>query len=205
MDTRLNGFDRIAWFYDPLAQLVFGSRLTDAQATYLHHLIPGSRILILGGGTGAILEMVLKRQPDCRITYIDSSVAMLRRTQQRRLKGSIQYIHGDENSIPQSNYDAVITPFYLDMFTEPGLAIAIRRISTRMTPKALWIAAEFYPTERLWGRFLLVVMYAFFRITAGIKAKSLPDWRSALEQNGWVESESQTDGFIGSAIFRQQG
>lgn len=199
----MNGFDRIAWFYDPLARLVFGSRLMDAQATYLHHIKPGSRVLILGGGTGAILEMLLKRQPDCRITYIDASMAMLKRAQRRRLKGSIQYIQSDENAIPESNYDAIVTPFYLDVFTEPDLAAAIRRIGASMTPDALWIVAEFYPTERLCGQFLLLVMYGFFRITAGIKAKSLPDWRRALELNGWAESESQTDGFIGSAIFRQ--
>jgi tRNA (cmo5U34)-methyltransferase len=204
MNTRLNGFDRIAWFYDPLARLVFGNRLKHAQKTYLHHLKTGSRVLILGGGTGAILEAVLYRQPECHITYIDASMAMLKRAQGRRLNGSISYIHGDENSIPESNYDAVITPFYLDMFTEHDLAAAIRKISASMAPGALWIVADFFPSQRMLHRALLSLMYAFFRATTGIRARSLPDWKSALELNGWVESKSQTDGFIGSAIFRQK-
>ncbi len=198
------GFDRIAWFYDPLARLVFGNRLMNAQLHLLHYLKPDSRVLILGGGTGQILERLLERQPDSQLTYIDASISMVRRAQQRHLPGSVQFIHGDENSIPAQTYDAVITPFYLDVFPEAELPAVIRRISASMTPHAQWIVAEFHPSKRPWDQFLLFTMYAFFRITTGIKAKSLPDWKCALEQNGWAESESQSDGFIGSAVFKRQ-
>lgn len=204
MTPRLNGFDKIAWLYDPLAGLVFGDRLRDAQATYLNHLKPGSRVLILGGGTGAILEALFKRQPSCKVTYIDASSLMLKRAQRRQLKGVAEYIHGDERSIPNLDFEAVITPFYLDMFTEPDLDRAIRQVGIRLAADAIWIAADFVQSQRLWHRTLLFVMYAFFRATTGIKAKSLPNWKRALERNGWLESEFQTNGFISSAIFRRR-
>lgn len=199
----MGGFDRVAWFYDPLARLVFGNRLMNAQETYLHHLKAHSKVLILGGGTGEILEKLFERQPDCQVTYIDASMAMLKRARKRRPHGRIQFIHGNENSIPEQTFDAIVTPFYLDVLPEPDLSAVIRKISSHMTPDAQWFVADFRPSERGWDRFLLVTMYAFFRITTGIKARSLPDWKRALEQNGWAESDSNSDGFIGSGVFRR--
>ena len=46
------GWDRIARIYDRLARLVYGRQIVRAQVDLLEHISPGSRVLIVGGGTG---------------------------------------------------------------------------------------------------------------------------------------------------------
>ncbi len=201
----LNGFDKIAWLYDPLARLLFGDRLMRAQSALLHHIKPKSRVLILGGGTGAIVVELLKKQPDCQITFVDASQAMLRRARQRLgLRSNIEYIHGTEASIPSREpYTVVITPFYLDMFTEEQLMIVVPQIHAHLSASAVWLVADFCSKETLWQRVQLAVMYRFFRMTTGIAANTLPDWNKSLKENGWTKLESKPiDRFIEAAIFR---
>lgn len=200
----LNGFDNIAWLYDSLARLVFGDRLMRAQTAFLHRIKPGSRVLILGGGTGAIVSELLVLQPDCHITFVDASQAMLKRARRRlRESSDIEYIHGTENSIPDRHpFDVVITAFYLDMFTDDQLSAIIPHIGRNLTKPALWLVADFCSKDTLWKRIVLSAMYTFFRLTTGIAAKSLPDWNRTLIRNGWTKLESWTkDGFIEGAIY----
>lgn len=200
----LNGFDKIVWLYDALARLVFGDRLMSAQTAFLHRINPGSRVLILGGGTGAIVSALLALQPDCHIVFVDASQAMLRRARRRlRQLSDIEYIHGTENSIPDGHlFDAVITPFYLDMFTEDQLSAIIPYIAAHLTKPAHWLVADFCSKDTLWKQIRLATMYTFFRLTTGIAAKSLPDWNRTLTRNGWTKLESWTeDEFIEGAIY----
>jgi ubiquinone/menaquinone biosynthesis C-methylase UbiE len=203
--TPLNSFDKIAWLYDSLARLFFGDRLMRAQSAFLHYIKPGSHVLILGGGTGAIVSELLERQPDCQITFVDASRAMLRRARQRLgLRSNIEYIHGTEASIPGGQpFTVVITPFYLDMFTEEQLMIIVPQIKSHLSVSAVWLVADFCSKETLWQRVKLAVMYNFFRMTTGIAANTLPDWNKSLKENGWTKWESKSiDRFIEAAIFR---
>jgi len=200
----LNSFDKIAWLYDPLARLVFGDRLMRAQIAFLHQIKVGSRVLILGGGTGAIVSELLARQPDCHIAFVDASQAMLKRARKRLSQASsVEYIHGTEASIPVGQpFDIVITPFYLDMFTEEQLPAVIQQIMKHLSPSSLWLIADFCSKDTTWKRMKLSAMYAFFRFTTGIAARMLPDWNLAFKTQGWKRSESfPVDGFIEGAIY----
>ena len=68
---KLVGFDRVAWFYDGLALLVFGSAQRAAQRAALRGLTLGRpHVLILGGGTGWVLGEVLRRVPAATVLYL---------------------------------------------------------------------------------------------------------------------------------------
>src|SRR6187402_1340927 len=79
---RMNGFDRLAPVYDKLAGLVFGKAIVDAQLVFLDRVRAGDRILILGGGTGWLLEKLLRKQPVCEVWYVESSSRMIELTRQ---------------------------------------------------------------------------------------------------------------------------
>lgn len=201
----MNGFDNLAWCYDLLAKLVFGNRLVQAQNTFLHLIAPTSRVLILGGGTGAIVKVILQRQPACEITYIDASRSMIERAK-ARLKNHphVQFIHGTEDSIPmERNFDVVITPYYLDLFPEIQLRQVIDHIGKSLREGAFWIVADFCHSKKHQHRAMLAVMYHFFRWTTGIAARSLPDWSAVLSDSGWSKTDSVRNGFLESAVFRR--
>jgi SAM-dependent methyltransferase len=77
-------YDPIARSYDFLSRLVFGQAETKAQIELLRYTNAGSRILVVGGGTGWILEELATLHPaGLRITYVDSSARMIAASKKR--------------------------------------------------------------------------------------------------------------------------
>lgn len=202
----MNNFDSVAGFYDRLSKLIFGRTMVEAQTVYLGHILPGARVLILGGGTGWLLSELLTQHPTCGVWYIEASEKMLALSK-RRFKNrpsEITFIHGTEDAIPRDiKFDAVITHFYLDLFPQDSCSKVIQRILSVMHGRSLWLISDFVNTT-WWHGALLRVMYSFFQIMSGIEARRLPAWRKLMVENGLKESKSQKfyGGFIRSAIFR---
>lgn len=202
----MSGFDNLAWTYDILVKLVFGSRLTKAQNAFLHLIKPGSRLLILGGGTGAIAEAVLHQQPACTITYIDASSEMIKRAR-NRLKNNthVLFIHGTQDAIPKDVlFDVVITPFFLDVFPERDLHHVVQCIGKSLRNDALWMVADFCHSQHLAHRSLLTILYLFFRVTTQIEARTLPNWSEVIAHNGWTKLDFiRMHGFLESSVFKR--
>jgi tRNA (cmo5U34)-methyltransferase len=209
MSSELNSFNVIAGVYDKLARIVFGKAIVDAQLFYLRKISECKNVLIIGGGTGLVALRVLEMYPQTTITYVEASEKMIALTKNKvnQFSGRITFIHGTEKSIPSSNfYDGVITHFFLDLFPDKELTEVIRSIKEK-TRNALWLVTDFESEGRRWQRLLLWTMYGFFRITAGVQAKSLPAWRIALQKAGISELENRRfySGFIVAGLFRVNG
>ncbi len=58
MKSTMNGFNRIAGVYDFLAKLVFGKHIRRSQEHFLKMVIQQNKVLVLGGGSGWILESI---------------------------------------------------------------------------------------------------------------------------------------------------
>ena len=52
----MNSYNKLAFAYDFLKWVVFGNRLNQAAVVHLKYIKPNTRILVIGGGTGWILE-----------------------------------------------------------------------------------------------------------------------------------------------------
>ena len=50
-----HGFDKLTPYYDLLTRLVFGKAIINSQEQFLSLVRSGSRVLVVGGGTGKIL------------------------------------------------------------------------------------------------------------------------------------------------------
>ena len=184
-------YDRIAWFYDALAGLVFGPALRQAQqAALLAGLPPGApRVLILGGGTGWALAEVLRQRPAARVLYLEASAQMLARARRYQpafdQNAQVEFRLGTEQDLrPDEQFDVLITFFVLDCFPAALLPAALRRLSTARHPAAPWLLADFRLPRRWWQRVLLRTMYLFFRLTTGLQARTLPDLPAALAALG---------------------
>jgi tRNA (cmo5U34)-methyltransferase len=188
----LRGFDRVAWFYDTLAGLVFGPALRRAQQAALAALPPGApHILILGGGTGWVLAEVLRRRPQATVLYLEASRAMLTRAEALLLqqlpthRAQVEFRHGTQAQLGASEtFDVVITFFVLDCIAAADFAPAVSRLYTALRPGGHWLVADFSQPRRWWQRLLLRLMYWFFRYTAGLTASRLPAYLPALQALG---------------------
>jgi tRNA (cmo5U34)-methyltransferase len=202
----MNNFDSVAPFYDRLSSLVFGRSMQRAQSLYLSAVGPGAKVLVLGGGTGWLLDELIAKNPTCQLWYIEASPKMLQLTRDR-IKGAantIVYILGTEDSIPKDViFDVVISHFYLDLFSPDTCRKVIGNIRSSMRQKSLWLVADFMNTT-WWQGVMLFAMYKFFDVMrCGIEARRIPDWMRLLEENGFMEIKYQSfyGKFIRSALY----
>ena len=211
MPTADTGFDRVAAFYDPLARLVFGDVLRRAQQAALAGLPAGRpRVLIIGGGSGWVLNEVLQQRPDARVLYLEASALMLansRETLQRAAPAHVSQVEfrlGTEQALhPTESFDVIITFFFLDLF-EPGRLRAITScLNQARRPAAPWLLADFRPARTLWQRALLKMMYGFFRLTTGISGRTMPDLHQELATFGLRPRQQQLflRGLVESTVF----
>jgi hypothetical protein len=91
---------------------------------------------------------------------------------------------------PPRAYDLVVTHFVLDCFPVDELEQIVEKIAYAATPGGVWLVSDFVLPAKGWPRlgalFLLPVMYAFFRVVAGIRAMALVDPAPYLAKNGFV-------------------
>lgn len=198
-----NGFDILAPLYDRMAWLVYGKSIRMAQLCFMHKIPDGASVLILGGGTGWFLRALMEQRPACRVLYVDSSVKMIDLAR-KACGAAVTFVHGTEKSIPaDSQFDVVVTHFFLDMFSNDGCRNLVARIKQHLSPDSLWLAADFFDGGKWWHHLLLRLMYAFFRAFCGIEARTLPDWHGALA-GGHLRAQNERffyRGFIRSSAY----
>ena len=207
------GFDRVAWCYDALTGLVFGPALQRAQLAALAGLPQGNpHVLILGGGTGWVLTEVLRRRPHATALYLEASPNMLARARARLARecpqatAQVAFRHGTQATLgPAESFDALITFFVLDCIALPDLVGALVQLRAAQRPAAPWLLADFRPARRGWRRVLLALMYTFFRLSTGLRARVLPDLPAALAGLGLRPSQQGRfyAGAVEAAVFTE--
>ncbi|WP_375434768.1 class I SAM-dependent methyltransferase [uncultured Hymenobacter sp.] len=187
------GFDRVAAFYDPLSRLVYGQALLHAQQHALAvGLPPGApHLLVVGGGTGAVLLEILHLRPQATIVYLEASLLMLDKARSllhRQRPTAVQQVKfqlGTEKALTgQQVFDGLITFFFLDLFDPLRLRQVVAQLNAVRRPAAPWLLADFAPPQRWWQRGLLSVMYGFFRLTTGITGRNMPPISAELARLG---------------------
>src|SRR4051812_8861289 len=92
-----DNYNNIAIFYDQLSAFIFGKAIFNAQRFMLQMVPPCSTVLLVGGGTGWILEELAKKYPSgLKITYIDSSSKMILLSGKRNVgKNKVIFMQAD--------------------------------------------------------------------------------------------------------------
>src|SRR5437764_9916137 len=77
-------YDAVAGVYDILAGIFIGKALREAQIYLVQYIPAGAKILIVGGGTGWILEEITRiHNKGMQIDYLDISVSMISKAKKR--------------------------------------------------------------------------------------------------------------------------
>lgn len=197
----MNDFDAISSSYDILVRLVFGDKLWQATNYFLKDIDPNASVLILGGGTGRILD-AFKGQT---ITYVEKSNKMLVRAR-AKTSANVIFIHEDFmewNTV--ETYDVVICPFFLDVFDSENLMKATEKISQYLSIRGTLIVTDFQQTGRRKHELLLWIMHAFFYVVTHLESNRLQDIKGALKHTGLIPVNERTwyKGFIFSTRFKK--
>jgi ubiquinone/menaquinone biosynthesis C-methylase UbiE len=201
-----NNFNLIAPMYDGLARFVFGKKLKVIQCTYLDRIKPNDKVLIMGGGTGWILEEVLKSQPNVQIDYVDYSSKMIELSKGRAIDyNRVHFIHGDETSIPDRCYDVIICNFFLDVFKAVRLKRVLTQLAHSLDENGILIVSDFSETRKKKHRILIWVMHRFFGLFTKLEAKQLLPIEGYLNSSGFSlnDKTSIAEGLIFSSVYKK--
>jgi len=197
-----------AWFYDRLARLVYGTALVGAQVYLLNYIPEDCSVLIVGGGTGWILEELAKIHPSgLTITYVEVAPAMMALSQKRNAGANRVIFINDaiENTALMPGFDVVITPFLLDNFTDRNLDKIFDHINQLLKKDGLWLNTSFQPNGKWWQSVLLKTMFVFFKVVCGIEASKLPRIDEFFMRNNYwtLHQKRFYNGFIASKVYQK--
>jgi len=140
-----------------------------------------SRVLIVGGGTGYVLDAIARLNlSGLNIDYVESSQGMLQLAEMRSISNQdVRFINESWPSTKANDcYDVIITQFFLDSFDGNEFHLMFSSLDVRLKEGGLWIVADFQLSKDLrvlWQLPMLRLMYLFFKITVGIQASRLED------------------------------
>lgn len=181
----VNNFNLIAPFYDGIARLVFGNDLLESQIFFLRKIKSTDSILVLGGGTGSLLEFM----PVCeKVDFVEKSKQMIKRAARKKCSQSVNFIHADFLTMDiNDSYDVIISPFFLDCYSGKNLNLALGKIKDSLAPEGALIVSDFQETKS--NKFQLSIMHIFFRILTNLDAKSLSNIHEIVLLHGFVAKE----------------
>ncbi|MEM7658015.1 MAG: class I SAM-dependent methyltransferase [Bacteroidota bacterium] len=113
-------FDPVARYYDRLAHLVFGNTLLHARLHFLSQIPKGAQVLVVGGGTGAILPALFNQIGETgSVYYLEYSEKMIEQAQVRMsgTAANMVWKRGTVADLPSDlQVEVIITNFFLDLF-----------------------------------------------------------------------------------------
>jgi ubiquinone/menaquinone biosynthesis C-methylase UbiE len=206
-----NNYDQIAGSYDMLSRLVFGKSIVHAQQVLLPFLDVPCRLLIVGGGTGWILEELAKiHSTGFIITYVEISIKMIDLAKKRDFKQNhVSFIHMPiEDFESPEKFDVVMTPFLFDNFGTERARHVFKRLDQLLIEGGKWLFTDFHIEKKIngiWQTILLKSMYWFFKTLSHVEASRLPEMEPLFRQGGYliIDKSFHFHGFIQSVAYRK--
>jgi ubiquinone/menaquinone biosynthesis C-methylase UbiE len=199
-------FDPLAHLYRYLEFAMFGRALWRRRIVYLPQLNASTRVLMAGEGDGRFLAAFLQENPLAQVDYFDSSAKMLALARRRTLAHlhRVRYFQVDFLDAPQlhTTYNAVVTHFFLDCFTNAELDRIIPLVAQAADTGAYWVVSEFSAKSFVW-RILIRGLYFFFGRTTGLRVTKLPSYHQILSATGFrlIKSETSLAGLLISELW----
>ena len=181
----MKSFDRISRVYDLLTFIIFFGRIKKANTDLVPFVKAKANILVIGGGSGTVLTRFDKNS---RIDYVDDSINMIRIAKRRKIKVFVRFHHMKfEDYQTEIKYDAVICPFFLDLYSEDQLNSIIEKINNHCRDDAILWVSDFNPSSnyRFFSRIIYHMMKLFYSVTLGYRFNKLADIRTKLAENNW--------------------
>ena len=210
---KFNNYDPIARHYDWLSRLFFGRSEIDAQINMLKYVAAGSRVLIVGGGTGWILEELAAIYPaGLRIVYVELSREMMALSRKRHYgQNDVAFIPLPvEEYVTGERFDVILTGFVFDNFTAERTVFVFRLLHGLLRDGGHWLFAEFClqrGLSKFWQALLLKTMYWSARLVCRVEASRLTDVEPLFAAAGYrqLERAYYYSRFIKAIVYEKVG
>lgn len=207
----INNYDKIANHYDFLSRLIFFKSQVKAQINQLKSIPANSSLLIVGGGTGWILEEIAKvYSSGLSITYVEISEKMIKLSKARNFKNNqVDFIAlGIEDFKTEQKFDVILTPFLFDNFSRHRAEAVFKDLHHHLKINGLWFFVDFSLSNRKgkwWKSIVLKSMYLFFKIMGIVEAHQLVDMQPYFTQEKYktLEKRLYYSGFISATIYQK--
>jgi len=207
-----NNYDKIAKHYDWLSQIVFSKAQVNAQKNQLKYITTNSSLLIVGGGTGWILEEIAKIYPSgLKIVYVEISAKMIALSKKRDFKtNNVEFVNlAIENFKSAIEFDFILTPFLFDNFNQEQATLVFEKINLLLKSNGKWFFVDFtlqHGVGKWWKSLLLKSMYLFFRFFKMVSVSKLVEMKSYFLKHNYITIEERFyfKNFIEATVYLKQ-
>jgi ubiquinone/menaquinone biosynthesis C-methylase UbiE len=185
-------FDRIAPYYGLMESGMAGPCLKRCREAFLGDIPAPVDVLMIGEGHGRFLSEFRRRFPNTSITVVDGSEVMLGIAKAALADAEkVDFVHSMiEDWETGKRFDLIVTNFMLDCVGGDRMSQVIAHIASFAKPGANWLVADFNEASggpAKWrSRFIISLLYLFFRKVAGIESRSLHPWDEFIIREGFV-------------------
>lgn len=179
-------YDIIAHQYDKLSHWVFGKKQERAKNENIDLIQSGSKILIVGGGTGSILEYISDLKRNNTIDFVDVSEKMISKAKLRSIGDNrVSFYCGSIEDFKLSNYDVIITNFFFDQFEEDKARKILCELKGKLNRDGLFLFSDFLNPTDIRNKIIHSIMKFYFKTVIGLKVKKYPDYENIFRQSGF--------------------
>lgn len=197
-----NDFNRVAKWYQVIANLVFGAKLIQAQKINFDALQKGQKVLWVGGGDGELLKYI-DAELNLEIDYVELSSQMIELASAKANTLHVNFIQSDVLK-HSGEYDVIILNFFLDCFTQEELPHVINHLASMLTSNGALTVTDFAPPKSSKDRLLLWAMHKFFRLFSNLESRALQPINKVIIENGFdrIEYQEKNNPRLFMALYR---
>ncbi|UTW64934.1 class I SAM-dependent methyltransferase [bacterium SCSIO 12643] len=169
-----------------------------------------SKALVVGGGAdNTVLELLNQNKVDT-VTHVDISKVLSEKSQARikNIDGSDQVTflvrsYLEYNS--KSKYDAILFPYYLDLFDVGDLKDQIKHTATLLKSNSCVYVIDFSSSQNqsIWMKLKVRILYLFFYPVIRNRNYKIPDFDTSFKEIGFKKEfeECFYGGFYSLKVF----
>ena len=199
-DSRIGqGFNRLSSIYDFVVWLVFGNKIQNLKRSFIQSRPTAENTLIIGGGTGEILEYALESNISSRFVYAELSDQMIIKTKARISADDlsrIEFCNDYRATLGEKKFNYIIVPFVLDCYRYKDVKIMLNEFTSALAHKGSIVFFDFNLSKedgfesRQWKIYFIKLLYVFFRLTTSIPAKRLPSFSRLFSEAGYYKAHT---------------
>lgn len=194
-------YNKISHHYDRLAKLVFGNKQELAKKANIELTRHAQKILIVGGGTGRILEYIADVNNKTTVDFVELSNRMVGYANKRKIQGlNVSFFPMDIEEFNGSGYDIIITNFFFDQLTEERSFRILKQLKGKLSHNGLVLFSDFLNPADAKNKAIHAIMKMYFRLTINLRVNRYPDYEKVFQLADFNRISS---GLIGDNIIAQ--